>query len=388
MDLYEFDRVAPHLGIGNMKGNMAEETGAPVFLSGAEMDYPTAPVIRERLVSFAAEGLYGFTVADDAYLNAIVRWMKEQRGAEIHPEWIVPTLGTAFGLSSIVRALTEAGEEVLLQGPSYYRFDRAILRNGRKPIYNSLILGDDGYRIDWEDLEEKLSRPGCRLMVLVNPHNPTGKVFPVPDMQKIAELARRHGVTVFSDEIFAETAQPGFEIPPYITVDELGISSTSLGKSFSLTGTNQANLLIPDPALRERILRQRDTDHFGSIDPFFYQALMAAYSPEGAAWLEAMNAHTAGNAKLIEEAFRERMPKLRLWPVEGTFIGWIDCRPLGLDDEQLQRFFEEAGIFADPGIEYGPEGSGFYRWNLGTPRQNIELALELLEAAYGKLNDR
>ena len=384
---YDFEKEAFRTGIGNMKGRMAEklkEQGIedPVVLSGAEMDYPVAPCIRERLAHFAREGIFGFTQADEDYFGAVCRWMEHMRGMKVLPEWILPVQGTTFALSTCIRALTGPGEKVLLMSPSYYRFDRAVLRNGRIPLYHLLPLEDGNYHIGWADLEEKLSDPACTLMVLVNPHNPTGKVFPAEDVERISTLCRQYEVTVFSDEIFAETAQPGFSVVPYTAVDPHGITSTSLGKAFSLTGVNQANLIVPDEELREKIRIQRDRDHFGSIDPFFYQALMAGYTPEGADWIRASNAHTAENARLVRETLQEQMPRIRLLPVEGSFIGWLDCRALGLDDPALEAFFERAWIFADPGIEYGVNGSGFFRWNLATPRRILEKALKRLKEVY------
>lgn len=379
----EFEQEISRDGIGNMKGEMTAQllkSGItdPIMLSGAEMDFPTAPCIRQRLAEFASKGLYGFTLPDEKYLFAIRWWMKQVRNTEIEKDWILLVLGTTFGLSGVVRALTRPGDEVLIQSPSYYRFDRAVLRNDRKILHNPLKEMEGGFRIDWEDLTEKLSRPSCRLMILVNPHNPTGKVFSQEDLEKISQLADNNRVTVFSDEIFAETAQPGFETKCYTAIDPKGISCTSLGKAFNFTGVNQANLIIPNPELREKIQVQRDRDHFGSIDPFFYQALCAAYTPEGAEWIRELNQHTKDIVRLMEEALRPCSSQIRLCPVEGTFIGWLDCRGLGLSDAELQTFFEKAGICGDPGIEYGPEGSGFYRWNLGTTKEKIQLALDRL----------
>jgi cystathionine beta-lyase len=390
MNEFIFEKETVRTGTGNLKGLLRaelEEKGIqdPVILFGAEMDYPTAPCISKRLESFAREGLYGFTMPDEPYLSALCRWMKNVRGMEIQPEWILPVQGTTFALSTCIRALTKPEEKVLLLSPSYYRFDRAVIRNERNVFYHSLLLKDDHYEIGWEDLETKLSDPSCSLMVLVNPHNPTGKVFASDDLQRISHLCCKHKVTVFSDEIFAETVQAGFSSISFASIDPKSITCTSLGKAFNLTGVNQANLIIPDDDLRAVILHQRDVDHFGSIDPFFYQALLAAYTPEGAEWLQAMNAHTAENVRMIRAFLNQNIPDINLLPVEGTFIGWLDCRSLGMTDEQLQQFFENAGIFANPGVEYGPDGSGFYRWNLATSHANIQKALSRLKEAYDKL---
>lgn len=384
---YDFDTPAGRAGNGNMKGGMGQglPSGA-ILLAGAEMDYPTAPCIRQALADFAQNGLYGFTLPDAAYRQSIVDWARMARNWTISPEQIVPTAGTIFGLCTAVRAFTDPGDAVIIQHPSYYRFDRAIRRNGRTVVSNPMHEKDGVYAIDFEDLEVKIRANDIKLMVLCNPHNPTAKVFDRSVLQRVAALAEVYRFVVLSDEIFAETAQPGFEVVPYASVDPVwGITSTSLGKTFNLTGVNQANLVIPNEALRAAYRAQQDIDHFGSIDPFFYNALRAAYTAEGLAWVQAMNAHTLANYELLRAALAERMPRLTLSPLEGSFVTWLDCRRLGLSDAELAAFWErEALVLPDPGEEYGPGGSGFVRLNLATPKPWMEQTIENLDRAYHK----
>lgn len=388
--MYEcFDIPVDRRGIGNMKGAMTDAVPhGSVMLSGAEMDYATAPMIRNALAGFAQRGLYGFTLPDELYLESVCAWMRRVRGMDaICADMIVPTMGTTFALSTAVRVFTAPGEGVIIQHPSYYRFDRAILRNGRKVISNLLRESDGVYSLDLADLETKMANPQNRLLVLCNPHNPTGRVFDKEDLEAIARMAKRYDVVVFSDEIFAETADPAHPVIPYVSIDtECGITSTSLGKAFNFTGVNQANLIIPSAALRERYVTQRDQDHFGSIDPFFYTALRAAYTEDGHQWLSEMNLHTRRNYELIRLALAEKMPLLSVFPLEATYVAWIDCRKLRMDDRALQTFWEGAGIFIDPGDEYGPGGSGFVRLNIAVPTPWIEEMLHRLQNAYNKLN--
>lgn len=383
MDRSFFDKSVCREGNGNMKGAFAETVPAEsVVLWGAEMDYATAPCVRNALAKFAENGIYGFTVPTPAYKKAICEWMQFARNTEIHPDWIVPVMGTVFALSTAVRAFTDEGDGVIIQSPSYYRFDIAVERNERRLILNPLLENHGIYQLDFVDLEEKMADPRNRLLILVNPHNPTGRVFKESELLRIAGLAKQYGVVVFCDEIFAETVQPGHEFRPGAYLSDQLITCFSLGKSFNFTGVSQANLLISDAGLRERYIFQRDRDHFGSIDPFFYNAVLAAYSSEGKAWLDAMNAHTAENYAVLQRAIR-KMPRLSVSPLEGTYVAWLDCRRLGFDSEALQHFFEhDAGIIADPGAEYG--AAGFYRWNIATTRQNLEVAISQLEGAYQK----
>ena len=382
--MFSFENNVCREGTGNMKGAMEKRLPeGSVSLWGAEMDYPTAPCVCKALADFAENGIYGFTLSSEIYTDIICKWMARMRRADVDPGWIVPVMGTVYSLCTALRAFTEEGDGVIIQSPSYFRFGSAVERNRRTLVTNPMTEEKGIYHLDFVDLETKMADPHNKLMILVNPHNPTGRVFTEAEMSRIGELADRYGVVVFCDEIFAETAQPGHGFRPYACLNGKGITCFSLGKSFNFTGVSQANLLIPDPALREQYILQRDRDHYGSIDPFFYNAVLAAYSEDGAAWLRAMNAHTAENHALIAETLRREMPLLSLSPLEGTFVAWLDCRRLGLDDDALQRFFEEeALLFADPGAEYG--ASGFYRWNIATPSANIRKALKVLKAAYDR----
>lgn len=381
----EFDRLVNRENTGNMKGAMAAGLcdDRAVFLSGAEMDFPTAPCIRDALSQFAQRGIYGYTLADAPYRNAVCTWMGKVRNWRIDPDEIVPTMGTIAGLCNAVRAFTNPDDGVIIQHPSYYRFDRAVMRTGRCAVSNPMHEEKGVYSLDFEDLEAKMAEPRNKMMILCNPHNPTGKVFGEEDLQKIAELAIKYHVIIFSDEIFAETAAPANPVTAFGKVaPKCSLTSVSLGKSFNFTGVNHANVIIPDPKLRERFLKQRDADHFGSIDPFFYNGLMAAYTEEGYRWIREMNAYTRRNYNRLQQALEEDLPMLRLSPMEGTFIGWLDCRGLKMDDRKLQAFMEEeAFLFADPGAEYGPEGQGFYRLNLAAPSYIIEKMIRNLTAA-------
>ena len=380
---YDFDTWASHENNGNMKGAWATEMAeGGVMLSGAEMDYAIAPCVREALADFSRNGLFGFTLPDRHYKKSICDWMKLTRQWTVDPDHIVATRGTTFGLSTAIRAFTEKGDGIIIQHPSYGRFDRAMVRNSRKVVSNPLVEENGVYSIDFADLEEKMAVPENKMMVLVNPHNPTGRIFDESDLKKIAELANRYNVVIFSDEIFAETTQ-GKRVIPYAEIDPvMGISCTSLGKTFNLTGVNQANLVIPNEELREKFGVQKDIDHFGSIDPFFYTTLRAAYTEEGWQWVQQMNEHTLKNYNLLIDALKE-MPLITVSPLEGTFVAWLDCRKLGLDDKGIEEFFmNEALLWADWGEEYGPGGNGFVRMNIATTNERLTTALDNLKKAY------
>jgi cystathionine beta-lyase len=372
-------------------GNMMEEftpqairsAGLPSYW-GAEFDFRTAPSVIESVKRAADNGLFGFTILTPAYLDRVAWWFETQRGCPIKREWILPTHGTIFSVATAIRAFSAEGEGVIAFSPGYMRYRQATERLGRRTVESGLILRDGRYQIDFADLETKMAEPSNRLLVLCNPNNPTGNVWARADLEKIADLARRHGVLVFSDEIFAEIAFEGARVVPYHDVageSAASITCTSLGKCFGLTGVNHANVVIPDPVTRERFWRQRNADHYGSVDPFLHAALMGAYSEAGASWLSAMRDYVWGNYLFVDSFLRRELPGVTVTRPGGTYVLWMDFRGLGLAGEELSKFLvEEAFLCLDKGEGYGGD-PGYMRMNISVPRHEIERSFGLLLAA-------
>lgn len=387
---YDFDTLADRLNSGNMKHmdtpDQVLEAGG-VSYCGAEMDFKTAPAIVEALVAKARNGLYGYTLADDEYLSAIVGWMRSRRGLEAEKDWIVPTYGTLQSIAAAIRAFTAEGEGIVIQPPVYLLYERVIERNGRRVAANPLICEQGRYRMDYEGLEILFAREDTKLMILCNPHNPIGKIWGRDDLAKVAELAEKHGVIVISDEIFAEVAFGGRTTVSYLDVPggaNHGIAATSLGKSFNFTGFSHANMLIASPELREKFRKQRNSDHYGSMNPFVREALIAAYS-DGGGWLDAMLLYVEANIKLVGDFLERHLPQVTVSEAQGTFLVWIDWNALGMDEDGLHRFLrDEAGLDLDRGSVFGEGGYGFTRMNLATPRGLLEAALERLRKAAGR----
>lgn len=383
--MFDFDQPVNRKGTGNMKGSFQPGTAcgkAPLILAGAEMDFPTAPVIRAALSKFAENGIYGFTLPDKTYLNAVCFWLRAYRGWDVSPEWIVPTLGTVYALSTAVRAFTAPGDGVIVLFPSYYRHDRAVLRNGRRVVPCPLKESEGRYTLNADALAEAMRSPENKLLVLCHPHNPTSHVFTEAELQTLAGLARETGTIVFSDEIFADITAPGHPALPFSTfLPELTVACVSLGKTFNFTGVNQANAVIHDATLRERYLTQRNADHFGSIDPFFYQAIAAGCTEAGHAWVTAVRDQVMRNAQRLETLLKASCPGVRMSPWEGGYIAWLDVSAAGLTgDEAAERLEKEQAVLADPGSEYGAGGERFIRLNLATQAGNMdEFAARLSE---------
>jgi len=388
---YDFDTLVNRQNLGNMKYMTTPEIIKKmnvISYAGAEMDFKTAPVIIDALVKRAENGLMGFTLADEDYLSGICWWMKKMRNWDIKSEWIVPTYGTIHSVATTIRAFTGEGEGVIVQPPVYNRYEQAVRRTKRKIVYNPLIHENGRYFMDFNNLEECMKYEKNKIMVLCNPHNPIARVWNRCDLENIAFLSEKYGVIVFSDEIFGEITFDDNEAFPYSSVSGLqsrSIVSTSIGKVFNFTGVNNANIIISDPVIREKFRIQRDSDHYGSIDPMVHAAICSGYGIEGEKWVNAMKKYVWRNISLIKNFFNMNIPEITLSDVEGSFVIWIDWRKLGMDDDELYSFLlNEAYLELDRGVNYGMGGSGFARMNVATPEKNIEKSLELLLKAISK----
>ena len=265
---YEFDRLVDRTGSGSLKDAympQAVRDAGLVSYWGAEFDFPTCPAFSEGVRACAERGLYAFTLQTGAYNERVVWWQKQMRGWDIEPGWIVPTHGTIFALATAIRLFVGEGQNLVTIHPGYRRYEQAASRQGRGCAVSQMRCENGRYALDFADLEEKLSCPENALLVVCNPNNPTGAVLSEAELRRIDAFSRQYQVPVFCDEIFAEVTLNGATISPYGKIagaDSLAITCTSLGKCMSLTGVNHANVLIPNPELRERYTRQKYADHY------------------------------------------------------------------------------------------------------------------------------
>ena len=253
----------------------------------------------------------------------------------------------------------------------------------RGTVQVPLAKANGRYAIDFSVLEKAMSAPANKLLVLCHPCNPTGHACTKAELERIAALARANGVTVFSDEIFADVAF-GEAIVPYTSVagkDANAITCTSLGKAFSLTGVNHANVIIENDTLRERYIDQRNADHYGSLDPMTHAAVLGAYTPDGVAWLHEMKAYVQENLRIFTAFMKKRLPGAVVTEPEGTFVVWVDYAGAGLSASDIQEVIVKAGCFVgDEGPDYyGPDTC--VRYSLAVPRAELLKALDHLDKA-------
>ena len=348
----------------------------------ADMDLASPPVVQEAMIRRARHPIYGYTIYPDAYYDAITAWMERRFGWEAEREWVVPAYGVVPSIHFSIEALTQPGEGVIVQTPVYPPFIASVHKHRRTFLENRLLYEGDEYRIDFDDFEAKAKE--AKLFLFCSPHNPVGRVWSREELERIIGICRDNDVLIVSDEIHADIVYEKEHFMLASLAPERTILLSAPSKTFNVAGLNTSYAIIPDRKLRKAYLSQQRRSGLSDGNPFGIEALIAAYT--GAEpWLEELKKHLKNNINFVNEFIVHH--KLAIIPVktEATFLVWLDCRGLGLDDRALQEFFvREAKLGLNSGVSFGDAGSGFMRLNIGTSYEMIREAMERLYRACKK----
>lgn len=383
---YDFDTPTERRNTNSLKWDVAEGE-LPMWV--ADMDFQTAPEIREAIMKRAEHGIFGYSVIPDTWYEAYIQWWKTRHGYTMERDWLIFCTGVVPAISSIVRKLTTPAEKVLIQTPVYNIFFNSILNNGRQVLESPLRYDGKEYRIDFADLEEKLSDPQTALMILCNPHNPTGKIWDRQTLEKIGALCSRHHVTVVSDEIHCDLTDPGESYVPFASVSEtcrqISITCMAPTKAFNLAGLQTAAVSVPDEVLRHKVWRALNTDEAAEPNAFAVEAAVTAFT-RGADWLDALRDYLYENKKLAAAYIEKEIPGVRAVASQATYLLWLDCSGLiGCGREAAGFLRRETGLYLSEGSQYGGNGADFLRMNIACPRAVLKDGLERLKnglAAY------
>lgn len=367
---YDFSRPTDRRGTDSYKWDSAPETDIiPLWV--ADMDFETFPCITEALQRRVAHGIFGYTRVPEAYYEAVCNWFGKHHGWHINRKDIIYTSGVVPAVSAVIKALTLPGDQVIVQGPVYNCFFSSIRNNGCETVSNSLIYNKEElrYEIDFDDLERKLAHERARLMLICNPHNPGGRVWTRDELTRVAELCRKYGVRVVSDEIHCELTLYDNEYVPFGSLpDELShgsITCCSPSKAFNIAGLQIANIVCRDAEVRNRIDRAININEVCDVNPFGVIALQAAYSDEGYEWLTQLRAYISSNYDLLRERFARELPKCKVMRMEGTYLAWIDCTELHISSDEIEEMLmHENKVWVNAGSMYGTEGAAFIRINM------------------------
>ncbi len=384
---YDFDTITDRRSTWASKWDVAE---GELPLSMADMEFQAAPEIREALQKRLQNGIFGYTDIPDVWYQAYIDWWKNRHGLEFAKDALVFCTGVIPAISSAVRKLTTPAENVLIQTPVYNIFYNSILNNGRRVLENPLIYEEGSYRIDWEDLEQKLSDPQTSLMILCNPHNPIGKIWDRDTLARIGALAAAHGVTIISDEIHCDITDPGKAYVPFASASDtcarISVTCIAPTKCFNLAGLQTAAVMVSDPFLRHKMWRALNTDEVAEPSAFAIDAAVAAFT-KGGAWLDEMRAYTYENRCLLRKEAAS-VPGLRVVDSEATYLLWLDVSAITRDGDRLCRFLrEETGLVLSRGAQYGPGGEAFLRFNTACPRAMMQDGIGRLKRGLEKFHE-
>lgn len=355
----------------------------PVWV--ADMDFAAPPAVTQALVERAAHPIYGYTLFPDSLYQALIDWIQRRYNWAIQRDWIVMCPGVVPSINAAVMAFTQPGEAVIVQPPVYFPFFSAVTETGRKLVRNPLHLENGRYTIDFDHLEQCAKH--AHLLLLCSPHNPVGRVWQPSELERLLEIAEKHNLIVFSDEIHADLIYPGnrhYALGAFPERAANIITAVAPSKTFNIPGLNLSALIIPDKSTRNAITQVFNTLHVSASNPFSTTAFEAAYR-EGEAWLEALLIYLRDTRDSVATFLAQHLPEIKVIQAEGTYLLWLDCRAMNMTDAQLKQFFvAEAGVGMSPGTLFGAEGSGFMRFNIGAPRRVILRVLDkVAQARHG-----
>jgi len=390
--VYDFDTIIDRLPTSSSKWSYRKQrTGVedvlPLWV--ADMDFASPPEVVEAIKARAAHPIYGYTTRTDAYYNGLINWMKKRNNwNNIQRDWILSSPGVVPGFNISIQAYSQPGDKIIIQPPVYYPFKNAILNNGRQVVDNPLKIVDGNYEMDYEDLEKKIDG-WTKMLIFCSPHNPVGRVWKRDELKQLAEVCERKDILIISDEIHSDLILGKTKHTCTATLSEDALQRTvtlvAPNKTFNIAGLQNADAIIPNKKLNDAFKNVTQNTSISNPNIFGMVAQEAAYA-KGEPWLEELLTYLRGNLDYLEKYIKKRIPQLKVYPLEGTYLAWVDCTNLGMDDATLSDWMlKKAKLWLDDGVMFGSGGSMFMRINIGCPRSTLKEALERLEKAAKQL---
>ena len=411
MSKYNFDEMTVRRGTSCVKWDAPSPAGPisenviPMWV--ADMDFKAAPAIQEAVRKRAEQGIFGYTHVPDSYFESSINWWQRRRGWHTQKDWYIPIDGIVPGMSIVIEAVTHYevaggkvvrkpndgkgpnGElpKVIIQTPAYNCFFSAVRNQGCELVENPLIYDTEGdvptWYLDFEDLEKKCADPMVKALLFCNPHNPCGRVWPKEDLLKVAEICRRHGVIVISDEIHCELEMPGCHFTPMASlspeIQDNTIQMGSPSKSFNIAGLEISNIITSRKDWKMMIDKVINIYEHCDLNPFGIVALQAAYD-EGEDWLKELNQYLWDNYLELVNLFEDEIPDVLVSKLEGTYLAWIDVRSVGMPTEEIEKsLIENEHVWINSGVMYGKEG--FMRINIACPRTRLLAGIERIASS-------
>lgn len=342
----------------------------------ADMDFATPEPVIDAIRKRCDHPVFGYGIRSDEYYESIQGWIRDRHQWDVPREWMMFCPPSSIvGIYGVVSCLTEPGQSIAAPVPTYGPLLGLIEKNGRRLLRNPLRENDGRFTLDTDDLAAKLE-PDTNMVIFCSPHNPTGRVFTREELQAVADLAEEKNLLVVSDEVHSDLVLPGNRHIPYGTIGgERSVTVVSPNKTFNTAGIPQATLIIPDPELRSKYQAYLDMTQLNHDSTFGAEAMMAGYR-EGADWLAQLIEYIAANHQFVTDFLDANVPNVSKIEAEATYLGWLDFRQTGLDqDAIMDRLVNIGGVGLYGGTEFGLQGEAFFRMNLGCPRSRLEQGL-------------
>lgn len=391
---YDFETFIDRCNTGSVKWQLACKNGRSlpegiVPFSIADMEFKNPPEVTAAMKDYLDHCVLGYTRPTDDYWKSVTEWMRRRHHWEVDQKEIMTVPGVVCALSFGVQAFTQPGDKVLIMTPVYMPFYDVISKNNRVIEASPLILTADGrYQIDFEDLRRRAMDPMVKLLILCNPHNPVGRVFTREELEKIGQICLEAGIYIISDEIHFDLIMPGHEHTVLATLsdalNDITMTCTSPSKTFNLAGMQLSNIMIHNEAMRKCFREVEAKQNIRSCNALSYVACQAAYD-HGEKWLEELLQVLDKNRQIVEDYIGSDMPLLKVTPLEGTYLLWLDFRRVCRDGRRLEAVMNENGLFMDEGYLFGEAGEGFERMMLACPSRVIERAMPLIKRVYDQL---
>ncbi|WP_416914672.1 MAG: MalY/PatB family protein [Roseicyclus sp.] len=386
-----FDEIIDRRGSHCVKWDMMEtlygvspQDGISMWV--ADMEFRPPGCVQDALQAMLDHGIYGYFGDDSAYKGAIIWWMQNRHGWTVEPDWIFSTHGLVNGTAMCLDAFTREGDGIVLFTPIYHAFAKVIRASNRDLVQCEMPIVEGQYVLDFDAWDAQMQGHE-KMLILCSPHNPGGRVWTRQELESVAEFAKRHDLLIVSDEIHADLLMPGQAHLPMARIEGIAdrlIMMTAGTKTFNIAGAHVGNVIIADEGLRARF-GARMLALGLSPNSFGLHMITAAYSPEGAAWVDDLCAYLAENARVFDAGINA-IPGLRSMPLQSTYLAWVDFSGTGMTREEFTaRVEQEAKIATNHGPTFGKGGDSFLRFNIAAPRSVVEDAVARMQQAFGDL---
>lgn len=367
-----------------MIAETGDETMIPMWV--ADMDFPSPPAIRDALAGVLARGTWGYTISGDADRQALCDYWARRHSVTIERKSVLLSPCVVTGLKLALRVVTKPGDGVLINPPVYGPFFMSIRSNGRKVVESPLVCDGDGrYTMDLADMEGKLASGEAKAVMLCSPHNPCGRAWSEEELTAVVALCRRYGAPIVCDEIHADFVYAPNTHHSILTIPgarEIAVMLCAASKTFNVAGLEQSAIVCCNEAVRKAIAEDMAASGVKAGNAFALAATRAAYTGCDA-WLDGLMDYLAGSRDMVAAFVAERMPRVRLTPLEATYLMWLDCSALGFTQDELLARIRAAHVKVNDGLFFGEQGRGFIRLNIGCPRSQIREALTRLATVLG-----